>query len=64
MTAVPLGLTVAFSVADVSVTAEAASVTAVGALAGGGGAELVLKVSSAPSPLVVVAAFSATILKW
>ena len=30
MTAVPLGLTVAFSVADVSLTAEASPVTAVG----------------------------------
>ena len=56
VTSPPLGLTVAFSVAVVAVTAEAAVVTTVGALGS------VLSVSS--EPLLVPPAFVAEILKW
>ena len=56
LTSPPLGLTVAFSVAVVWVTAEAAFVTTVGALGS------VLSVRS--EPLLVPPALVAEILKW
>ena len=56
VTSPPFGFTVAFSVAVVCATAEAALVTTVGALGS------VLNVSSAP--LLVPPAFVAEILKW
>ena len=56
LTSPPLGFTVAFSVAVVWVTAEAAVVTTVGALGS------VLNVSS--EPLLVPPALVAEILKW
>ena len=58
LTSPPLGLTVAFSVAEVCVTDEAGFVTTVGGVT----AEVVLNVSS--EPLLVPPAFVAEILKW
>ena len=56
MTVPPLGFTVAFRVADEGVTADAGSVTTVGALGS------VLNVRS--EPLFVPPAFVAETLKW